>query len=326
MENLLSQLIEMALDHQASDIHFILENNQLQIAFRTMQGMQNIYQDLWKPSFFEYLKFHAHFDLTNPFVPQSGQFTYKNMFCRFSCIVNHSIQTGVLRILQTKMDLKIEELSQNLDVQKFLYNLTTIRQGLVFSVGPTNSGKTTTLHALLHEIAKQNRYKVVSLEDPIEIVDHSYLQLQINPNQGLSYEKAIEELLRHDPDVICIGETRDAYTAKMVIRAALTGHLVFTTLHAKDSLESIQRLYDFGIDPFELKSTCTAIFSQRLYMSSIENKKECIYEILKGKELHYVLQEGKYPLGYQKLSDQIKKALEYGSIVDTQAEIDLQSF
>lgn len=326
MENLLNQLIEMALDHHASDIHFVLENNQLQISFRTMYGMQVIYQDLWTPTFFEYLKFHAHFDLTNPFLPQSGQFKYKNMFCRFSCIVNHSIQTGVLRILQTKMDLKIEELTQNKEVQQFLYYLTTIRQGLVFSVGPTNSGKTTTLHALLHEIANQEKYKVVSLEDPIEIVDHSYLQLQINPNQGFSYEKGIEELLRHDPDVICIGETRDAYTAEMVIRAALTGHLVFTTLHAKDSLESVQRLIDFGIDPFELKSTCTAIFSQRLYMSSDPKKKECVYEILKGKDLNYVLQEGMYPCNYQKLSDEIKKAINDGYIMDQQAEIDIQSF
>lgn len=326
MEQLLNTLIQMALDHHASDIHFVLSENQLKISLRTMQGMKPIYQDLWTPAFFEYLKFHAHFDLTNPFIPQSGQFSYQNMFCRFSCIVNHSIQTGVLRILQTQMDLKIEELTQNKEVQKFFYYLTTIRQGLIISVGPTNSGKTTTLHAMLHEIASQGRYKVVSLEDPIEIEDHSYLQLQINQSQGFTYEKGIEELLRHDPDVICIGETRDAYTAKMVIRAALTGHLVFTTLHAKDSLESIQRLLDFGIDSFELKNTCTAIFSQRLYKSYFKDKRECVYEILTGKELDYVLQKGCYPQGHQKISESIQNAIEKRYISDKQAEIDIQSF
>ena len=325
MDDLLNQLIEMALAKKASDIHFVLENKQLRVSLRTMKGMVPIYQDLWSPAFFEYLKFHAHFDLTNPFIPQSGQFAYRDFFCRFSCIVNHSIQTGVLRILQTQVQLRIEELTRNKTSQAFFYYLTTIRQGLVISVGPTNSGKTTTLHALLHEIAIQNKYKVVSLEDPIVIEDHAYLQLQINAQQGFTYEKGIEELLRHDPDVICIGETRDAYTAKMVIRAALTGHLVFTTLHATDGLDCIQRLLDFGVDAFELAHTLNAVFAQRLYLRADETK-ECVYEILQGKELVYALENGKYDAGHITLSKAIQKAIKDGDIADQQAEIDMQSF
>lgn len=109
------------------------------------------------------------------------------------------------------------------------------------------------MHAILHEIACKDQYNVISLEDPIEIEDELYLQLQINEAMGFTYEKGIEELLRHDPDVILIGETRNAYTARMVIRAALTGHMVFTTLHAKNALESLHRLLDFGLSEYDLK-------------------------------------------------------------------------
>ena len=94
----------------------------------------------------------------------------------------------------------------------------------------------------------------------------------------LTYEKGIEELLRHDPDVILIGETRNAYTARMVIRAALTGHMVFTTLHAKNALESLHRLLDFGLSEYDLKNTLTAVISQRLYKTKDIFRKECVYE------------------------------------------------
>ncbi|MCI6087458.1 MAG: ATPase, T2SS/T4P/T4SS family [Absicoccus porci] len=323
MEELLDALIQLALDKRASDIHFTCSHGQLHIQLRTMQGLIDIDQNVWKPAFFEFLKFHARFDLTNPWIPQSGQFVYHDIFCRFSVIYNHDIQTGVLRLLHTQMDLKIEDLTLDVSQRQFLHQLTTIRQGLVLCVGPTNSGKTTTLHAILHEIALNKRYKVVSLEDPIEIDDPSYLQLEINPSQGFTYECGIEELLRHDPDVILIGETRNSYTAKMVIRAALTGHMVFTTLHAKNGKESISRMMDFGIAKYELKTTLTAILAQRLYMSSASSK-QCIYELLTGKELRYVLENDAYSPTHITLDQAIRKALIQGDITDKQAELDIQ--
>lgn len=164
---------------------------------------------------------------------------------------------------------------------EFFNSLVPLRQGLVISVGPTNSGKTTTLHALLHEIAKTKKHKVVSLEDPIEIEDDSYLQLQINESMGFTYDVGIEQLLRHDPDIICIGETRNSYTAKMVLRASLTGHFVFTSIHAKDGKECIRRLEDLGVSKKDLASVCTAIISQRLY--SRGDSKVCVYEIMDQK-------------------------------------------
>lgn len=325
MEELLEALIQLALSKKASDIHFVLEKDSLRIQFRTKKGMEKVCQDIWKPSFFEYLKFHAQFDLTNPFLPQSGQFEFQELFCRFSVIMNKEIQTGVLRLLNQVPDLSIEQLTQNEEQVTMLRKICLIRQGLVITCGPTNSGKTTTMHAILHEIAGKRRYKVVSLEDPIEIEDSSYLQLQINEQQGFTYERGIEELLRHDPDVIFIGETRNAYTAHMVIRAALTGHLVFTTLHAKNSLESLQRLFDFGLQPFDLKNTLSLVMSQRLY-SDGKGGKQCIYEIATQKEIAYMLEHQGYPQNFTTLSWAIRRAIEYGRIRDPQAQLDLLHF
>ena len=114
-------------------------------------------------------------------------------------------------MLNTMHAIELNALSLWKEDTHFFNSLVPLRQGLVISVGPTNSGKTTTLHALLHEIAKTKKHKVVSLEDPIEIEDDSYLQLQINESMGFTYDVGIEQLLRHDPDIICIGETRNSF-------------------------------------------------------------------------------------------------------------------
>ncbi|MDO4467305.1 MAG: ATPase, T2SS/T4P/T4SS family [Bacillota bacterium] len=327
MKKKLEHLIHFALAKKTSDIHFIQEKDSLQMQFRTEKGMEDIYQDIWTKEFFEYLKFISKFDLTNPFIPQSGQFQleYKNkpIFCRFSIIVNKEVQTGVLRILSTSLQLRIEDLTYNKKHIESLRSICSFRQGLVISIGPTNSGKTTTLHAILHEIALQKRYKIVSLEDPIEIEDPEYLQLQINQAQGFTYEKGIEELLRHDPDIIFIGETRNAYTAKMVIRAALTGHLVFTTLHATNGLEAILRLQDFGIPLFDLQTTLITLLTQRLYHT--KGGKTCIYEILSKQEIQELIETRKYPKQSKQLYQEIEQALASGNILDPQAEYDYQN-
>ncbi len=330
MEEILETLLKLALSKHASDIHFHSEHGQLSIQLRTMSGMEVLDQDVWKPSFFEFLKFYSHFDLTNPYMPQSGHFEYsiyeKTIFCRFSVIANYEFQTGVLRILNANSNLKINDLTKNSEHIASLKSLCTMRQGLVISAGPTNTGKTTTLHAILHEIALEKRFKVVSLEDPVEIEDSLYVQLQINESIGFTYEKGIEELLRHDPDVIFIGETRNAYTAKMVVRAALTGHLVFTTLHAKNGLETIQRLYDFGLTAFDLQNTLSMILSQRLYSTDKKGGKQCIYEILKKADIQYILKNNAYPDSFCTLDREIKKALQQRDICDEQAFFDLKNF
>lgn len=326
MEELLQSLLEFALRKRCSDIHFVLNDKQLHIEFRTPFGLETIYQDIWTSNFFEYLKFKSNLDLTNPYAPQSGQFIVNDIPCRFSLIINQNIETGVLRILNANKQLKIEELCSDKEVIQCFKQFVHLRQGLIIFSGPTNSGKTTTVHSILSEIAKLNKHKIVSLEDPIEIKDDSYLQLQINENQGFSYEKGIEELLRHDPDVIFIGETRNEYTAHMVIRASLTGHLVFTTIHSKDSLETLQRLYDFNIQRHELENTLTAIISQRLYSNEEGIRKECVYEILSQNNLSYALSTNQYPKEFIGLAHKIDQEIKLHRIKDEQAKFDIQSF
>ena len=324
MEQLLKDLIQFALNKRSTDIHFILSNHQLKITLRTPNGLESLIQDIWNESFFEYLKYKSHFDLTNPYLPQSGQFSIflkKEIFCRFSLIVNQQLQTGVLRILNMNLDLKIDELCHDSEVIQYFHSLTCKRSGLVIFSGPTGSGKTTTLHAILHEISLQGLHKVVSLEDPVEIKDNYYLQLQINEAQGFTYEKGIEELLRHDPDVIFIGETRNTYTAQMVLRACLTGHFVFTTIHAKNGLETIERLMDLGLPYKELKMVLTAVISQRLYSS--KNGRECIYEILSNEQLQYAFENRKYSPDFENLKRKIQKNIENGNLIDQQARYDL---
>lgn len=327
MQENLEQLLTYATQKNASDIHLTLHQHTLSIQLRIYEQMIPLVQDLWDESLFEYIKFISGFDLTNPYIPQNGQFSWKLgkqvLFCRFSLIPNKHLQTGVIRLLNTGLYLPIEKLTSKKEHQKFLENLMFARQGLVIACGPTNSGKTTTLHAILHAIAQRSKHKVVSLEDPIEIQDDSYLQLQINEEIGFTYEKGIEELLRHDPDVILIGETRNSYTAKMVVRCALTGSLAFSTLHASNTLEAIQRLEDLSISTYDLKNTLTALIGQRLYKSV--NGKECIYEILSGQDLQYVLEHKAYPKGFKTLSYEIKEALDTKRIQDPQAQFDLQN-
>lgn len=328
MSQLLESLILYALEWDTSDIHFVLKDGHLAIHFKTQLGMEPIDQDIWDTRLFEYLKYIAGFDLTNPFKPQSGQFSFQvqdsSLYCRFSYLKNKNMETGVLRLLRTNVSLKIQELTSNAGHIQFLNSLTKKRQGLIITSGPTNSGKTTTLHALLHAIAQEGIYNVMTLEDPIEIEDDLYIQLQINEASGFTYERGIEELLRHDPDVILIGETRNEYTARMLIRAALTGHLVFTTLHAKNALESILRLKDLGVSDMDLKDTLSAILSQRLYMA--KDRKECAYEILKQEELDYAIEHKAYPKGHRTLEKEIMDALESGSIDDSQALFDLEDY
>ncbi|WP_418777082.1 ATPase, T2SS/T4P/T4SS family [Holdemanella biformis] len=140
---------------------------------------------------------------------------------------------------------------------------------------------------------------------------------------GFTYDVGIEQLLRHDPDIICIGETRNSYTAKMVLRASLTGHLVLTSIHAKNGKECISRLEDLGVSKQDLLSVCTAIISQRLYSNG--DKKVCVYEIMDQKTLEYVIRYGKYPDQFQTLSSKIKEGIEKGYILDEQAECDMFS-
>lgn len=292
MKQLLHQLLSDALKNQVSDIHITLQNNKLQIHYRKLDGMQEVMKK-YDNTLLEYLKYISNLDISAKLNAQSGSFTWilnnKEYFFRFSYINHLSIQSGVIRILNNHPQLFLTDLTSDKTVLKTFKSWCKKRVGFVLISGPTSSGKTTTLHVLLEEIAKHNKLKIITLEDPIEIYSENYLQIQVNEKANFTYAEGIKQLLRQDPDVIVIGEIRDEYTAKMAFRAALSGHMVFATIHAKQASETIKRFIEFGISAHEIKNTLTGISNQRLFKKKGKKEKFCVYEIIDEQEICEIL-------------------------------------
>ncbi|WP_317300625.1 ATPase, T2SS/T4P/T4SS family [Allobaculum stercoricanis] len=281
MKELCRIILEYALRKNATDIHLEAKEDSLDILLRTPQGLIKLDQDIIHLDFLEYLKFISGMDLCLPYKPQSGEFSYQlhqgQMDCRFSMMTTDQVKTGVIRLLHSSHHFALNDLSSaSLAITK-LKAMSNIEHGLVISCGPTGSGKSTTVHALLNEILNHQNRKIVTLEDPIEIQESKMIQIQVNDARGITYENGIEELMRHDPDILFFGECRTSYAAKMALRASLTGHLVFTTLHCGTGKECLYRLLDLGVDREELRCVLKGIFVCRL--ENVGNRKEGVYEI-----------------------------------------------
>lgn len=322
MKERLSLLIDYAIQQGASDIHFVLVDHQLQLSLRIGHHMEAIQQDLWDEGFFHFLLFEAGFDLTNLMRPQSHQFRWvhqnESIYCRLSVIVNRQSQTAVLRLLNQHHQLSLDQLTTQKHQQQALRYLANARHGLIVCCGPTGAGKTTMAHALLAEMKGR---KIVTLEDPIEIENEQLVQYQVNAQQGLDYAQGIEQLLRHDPDVILIGEIRSEQVAHMAVRAALTGHLVVTTLHAIDGLGALIRLKELGISLNDLLIVMSGLIAMRLYQG--QKQKMLALEIVQKEALRELIETEHYPKYVERLPHQIQTLLNQAQIVDPQAQIDL---
>lgn len=310
MKEQLNILMEHALANQATDIHFTLQEESLQVFLRAENEYVPVIQNIFDGRLMEYLRYLSGMDLTRIWLPQSGQFDYEAedrvLSCRFSWLSSPGVSSGVIRILRSAGTLELEDLSQDEEALEFLKQITRLDCGLIISAGPTGSGKSTTIHAMLRYLAAHQNRKIVTLEDPVEVEEEHLIQLEVSEEKGLSYENGIASLLRHDPDCIFIGECRSAYTAKMCIRAALTGHLVFTTLHAGSVLQVIGRLEELGIPESDLSMVLKVVFAQRLLPQQTGKGKECVYETADQSRIKELLEYRDYPEG----SDGMDKALE----------------
>lgn len=326
MEELLDTLLAMIFTHRASDVHMTLKENELKMSVRGIRGIVDI-KEHFDATFFHYLKFIAHLDLGVSNVPQSGNFTYiyegKELYFRFSFIQTNQLQTAVLRILNNHQVIRLQDLSKQLNQLQIFQQWCSFRSGLTIISGPTGSGKTTTLHAMLEEISINKQLKVITLEDPIEIQSEHYLQLQINEKANFTYEEGIKQLLRHDPDVIMIGEIRDESTAKALIRCALSGHMVFTTLHAKSCKEAIMRLLDFHINEHDLQEVLTGITNQRIYPSKNKKGRVCVYEVMERKEIAHYFAQREFSKEHKNLYDAIQESVDQGWISKKEAQKDM---
>jgi type IV pilus assembly protein PilB len=264
------QIIGAAVRKSASDIHFEPDEKSLRIRMRTdgvLQAFLLVPKDLQDP-FIARLKVMANLDVSETRLPQDGRFSFtagrRELALRVSCLPTHYGESVVLRILDSgSLVFDLRSLGMRPRDEKALADAVQRPHGIVLVTGPTGSGKTTTLYTALNSVNRLER-AVFTLEDPIEYRLPHIRQTQVSEKIGLTFASGLRTLLRQDPDVLLVGETRDRETAQLMVRAALTGHLVFSSLHTNDSFSAVPRLIDLGVEPFLLPATLHVVIAQRL--------------------------------------------------------------
>ncbi|HLH42589.1 MAG TPA: GspE/PulE family protein [Bryobacteraceae bacterium] len=265
-----------ALERRASDIHIETRDQEVAIKYRIdgvlHYAMPPIAKD-WHSTIISRIKVMSELDIAERRVPQDGRFRvrYKSRLIDFRVSIMPTIygEDAVLRVLDKEsMSEKFSKLT--LDVVGFAdADLVKFRRfikepyGMVLVTGPTGSGKTTTLYAALSEI-KNDEDKIVTIEDPVEYQIKGITQIPVNEKKGLTFARGLRSILRHDPDKILVGEIRDQETAQIAINAALTGHLVFTTVHANNVLDVLGRFLNMGVEAYNFVSALNCILAQRL--------------------------------------------------------------
>ena len=286
---MLSGLIFSAQHQGATDIHIEAE----EVRFR-IKGLLTKYASLEhksRESLVQRIKLLAKMNVVENRRGQDGQFTFmannnESIFIRVSCLpsvgASGESESVVLRILDSsKTPLSLEKLGYDQEQIEELKKLCRLQNGLVLICGPTGSGKSTTAGAILEEIRKSqcDTKKIISLEDPPEYVLPGVTQVKVQPGHDMDFADALRRVFRQDPDVIFIGEIRDSLTAKVALQAALTGHLVFATLHTGSISQAKLRLINLGESPSLVEEVIKGIISQRL----VNGKLEAEIEVSNGK-------------------------------------------
>lgn len=267
---LVNLILFQAVKERASDIHIEPFQRELKVRYR-IDGI--LYNRLNPPKRYQSaivsrLKVMAKLDIAEKRLPQDGRIPIKiaakDIDIRVSIIPTTFGERVVLRLLdKSSVHFGIEEIGLSPSQFQILEDLIHRANGILFVTGPTGSGKTTTLYASLSRINSPDK-NIITIEDPVEYQLWGIGQIQVSPKIGLTFAHGLRSVLRHDPDVILVGEVRDVETAEIAIQAAMTGHLVFSTLHTNDAASAVTRLIDMGIEPFRIASVVRAILAQRL--------------------------------------------------------------
>ncbi len=263
-------LFSIAVKDRASDIHIQPLEKDLRVRYR----IDGLLYDTYTPpkraqnAIVSRIKVMAGLDVAEKRLPQDGRIKVraadKDIDVRVSIIPSAYGEQVVMRLLDRGGALiSLDSVGMNPDLEKQIVSLITRPQGVFLVTGPTGSGKTTTLYAMLQHINTPEK-NILTVEDPVEYILDGIGQIQVNQKIQLDFARALRSFLRQDPDVIMVGEVRDEETARIAVQAALTGHLVFSTLHTNDSASALTRLIDMGIEPYLLTSSVTAILAQRL--------------------------------------------------------------
>jgi len=283
---LVDTVIFTALERRASDIHIETRNSEVVVKYRIDGVLQYAMKPLdkdWHATILSRIKVMSELDIAERRVPQDGRFRvrYRGRDVDFRVSIMPSVhgEDAVLRVLD-KETLSEKFRNLTLDVVGFdQEEVTRFRRyihepyGMVLVTGPTGSGKTTTLYAAVNEI-KNDEDKIITIEDPVEYQVRGITQIPVNEKKGLTFARGLRSILRHDPDKIMVGEIRDQETAQIAINSALTGHLVFTTVHANNVTDVIGRFINMGVEPYNFVSALNCILAQRLVRVICENCKK----------------------------------------------------
>jgi general secretion pathway protein E len=275
-----NSLFYQAIKKKASDIHIELHEFKGEVRFR-MDGVLVKHIELDKKIMalvVSRIKVISELDISEKRVPQDGRTSVKlsgkTLDIRVSVLPTFYGERVVMRILMQSEDIPtLENLGVSPKITQDLKNLASNSHGMILVTGPTGSGKSTTLHSLLKKIENPNQ-NIITVEDPVEYKSDSINQIQVNSKVGLTFASGLRSILRQDPDVIMVGEIRDFETASIATQAALTGHLVFSTLHTNRAHSAVTRLMDMGLERFLISSSILGVMAQRLVRELCDDCKE----------------------------------------------------
>jgi type II secretory ATPase GspE/PulE/Tfp pilus assembly ATPase PilB-like protein len=267
---LLDKLQQYCTEIGASDIHASPEKDHVRLEIRVrgmLEGLSDLTQETYE-QLLRRIKFLSKLKLNVANIPQDGQYTFQAaeriVNVRVATLPTRFGETITLRLLDPKRGIiPLVEMGFPADMTKELEKLAQLPNGLVLVTGPTGSGKTTTLYSLLSTLIGTKR-NIITLEDPVEYEIKGIVQSEIDPDHGFTFASGLRSVLRHDPNVVLVGEIRDLETAQTAIDAALTGHLVLSTLHTNSALEAIPRLLSMGVSPYTFAPALRAVLAQRL--------------------------------------------------------------
>ena len=273
---LVDTIVYNAMESRASDIHIETRDTEVQVKYRIDGALYQKVDPIdlaYHQTLISRIKVMSELDIAERRVPQDGRFRvrYKGRTVDFRVSIMPTVhgEDAVIRILDKE---QINEEFKNLDLNVVGFDPEDLRKfrryiaepyGMVLVTGPTGSGKTTTLYAALNEIRNEED-KIITIEDPVEYQLHGITQIPVNEKKGLTFARGLRSILRHDPDKIMVGEIRDEETAQIAIQSALTGHLVFTTVHANNVIDVIGRFLNMGVEPYNFVSSLNCVLAQRL--------------------------------------------------------------
>jgi type II secretory ATPase GspE/PulE/Tfp pilus assembly ATPase PilB-like protein len=288
---LLDEILARAVENKASDIHLEPREEYLRVRYR-VDGLLSDSSPVHKSkqaALISRVKVMVSLDIAESRLPQDGRSDLKigrqNLDLRVSTIPTLFGEKVVIRLLDRRHALlKLEDLGMDSEDLEIYRSIIAKKTGMVLVTGPTGSGKTTTLYATL-TLLNSKEVNIMTIEDPVEYQLPGINQIQVNNKSGLTFARGLRSILRQDPDIIMVGEIRDLETARIAVQAALTGHLVFSTLHTNDAPSAVTRLQEMGIESYLIEATILGVVAQRLVRkgsSQSYSGRSGIYEIMAG--------------------------------------------